>query len=90
MADLHSVYCPDLAPFLFWKLKLAVTSAHFKNIRLSYAVQTVEKMVDIFIRDRALKGCPLYRSQYGCWSATAIETSVYDVIDMHLECSLTW
>jgi len=51
--------------------------------------QTVEKMVDVFIRDRSLKECPLYRCQYGCWSATSIETSVYDVIDMHLECSWT-
>jgi len=35
----------------------------------------------------AVKQC---RSQYGCWSATSIETSVYDVIYMHLECSWTW
>ena len=46
-------------------------------------------MVDIFIRDRELKECPLCRIQYGCWSATSIETSVYDVIYMHLECSWT-
>ena len=67
-----------------------VTSAQFKNNLLLYAVQTVEKMVDIFIRDRALKDDPLCRSQYGCWSATSIETSVYDVIYMQLECSWTW
>ncbi len=24
MAVLHPLYCPDLAPFLFWKLKLAL------------------------------------------------------------------
>jgi len=71
-----------------------VTAAQFKNSLLLYAVQTVEKMVDIFVRDRALhecplgtalKECPLYKSQYGCWSARSVETSVYDVIDMHLE-----
>jgi len=67
-----------------------VTAAQFKNSLLLYAVQTVENMVDMFIRDRALKECPLCRSQYGFWSATAIETSVFDVIDMHLECSWTW
>ena len=33
--------------------------------------------------------CPLCRSQYDCWSATSIETSVYDVIDVYLECSCT-
>jgi len=43
-----------------------------------------------FIRDRALKECPLCRSQYGCWSAASIETSVYCVIYMHIECSWTW
>ena len=32
-----------------------MTSAQFKNSLLLYAVQTVEKMLDIFIRDRALK-----------------------------------
>jgi len=31
-----------------------VTAAQFKNTLLLYAVQTVQKMVDIFIRDRAL------------------------------------
>jgi len=67
-----------------------VTSAQFKNSLLLYAVQTVEKMVDIFIRDRALKECPLCGSQNGCRSATSIETSVYNVTDMHLECSWTW
>jgi len=67
-----------------------VTSAEFKNSLLLYAVQTVEKTVDIFIRDRSLKECPLCRSQYGCWSATSIDTSVYDVTDMHLDCSWTW
>ena len=54
-----------------------MTSAQFKNSLLLYAVQTVEKFVDIFIRDRALQECPLCRSQYGCWSATSIEKSVY-------------
>jgi len=67
-----------------------VTSSQFKNSFLLYAVQTVEKMVDIFIRDRALKECALCRSQYDCWSATSIETSVYNVIYMHLLCSWTW
>jgi len=64
-----------------------VTSAQFENSLLLFGVQTVEKLADIFIRDRALKECPLCRSQYGCWSATSIETSVYYVIYMHLECS---
>ena len=62
-----------------------VTAAQFINSLLLYAVQTVEKMVDIFVRDKALQECPLHRSQCGCWSATSIETSVYDVINMHLE-----
>jgi len=66
-----------------------VAAAQFKNSLLLYAVQTVEGMVDIFIRDRALKECPLCRSQYACWSATSIETIFY-VIYMHLECSWTW
>ena len=47
-----------------WK-EGAVTSAQFKNGLLLCAAQTVEKMVDIFIRDTALKECPLCRSQYG-------------------------
>ncbi len=42
-----------------------LTSAQFKNSLLLYAVQTVEKIIDIFIRDRALKECTLCRSQYG-------------------------
>jgi len=50
----------------------------------------MQKMVDIFIRDTALKECPLCRSQNDCWSTTSIETSVYDVIYMHLECGWTW
>jgi len=62
-----------------------VTSAQLRNFLLLYAVQTVERMVDIFIRDRALKECPLF-----CWSATSIETSVSHVIYMYLECSWTW
>jgi len=66
-----------------------VTSTQFKNSLLLYAVQRVQNMVDIFLRDRALKECPLCRSQYGCWSATSIETSVYYVIYMHLECNWT-
>ena len=67
-----------------------MTSAQFKYSLLLYAAQTVEKMVDIFIMERALKKCPLCRSQYGHWSAISIETSVYDVIYMHLECRWTW
>jgi len=67
-----------------------VTSTQFKNSLLLCALQTVEKMVDIFIRERAFKECPFCRSQYGCWSATSILTSVYDVLYMHLECSWTW
>jgi len=54
-----------------------VISAQFKNSLLLYSFQTVEKIVDIFIRDTALKECPLCKSQYGCWSAASIETSVY-------------
>jgi len=73
-----------------WREGDVVTSAQFKSFLLLYAVQTVENMVDIFIRDRALKECPLCRSQYGCCSATSIETSVSLVIYMHLECSWTW
>ena len=67
-----------------------VTSAQFKNNLLLYAVQTVEKIVDIFTRDRALKECLLCRSQYGCWCATSTAPSVYDLIYMHVECSWTW
>jgi len=73
-----------------WREGDVVTAAQFKNTLLLYAVQTVQKMVDIFIRDTALEECLLCRSQFGCWSATSIETSVYDVIYMHLECSWTW
>jgi len=73
-----------------WREGGLVTSAQFKNSLLLYAVQRAEKMVDTFIRDRALKECPLCRSQSGCWSATLIETSVYDVIYVHLECIWTW
>ena len=62
-----------------------MTSTQFKNSILLYAVQTVEKMVGIFIRDTALKERPLCRSQYGCWSAASIETSVDDVIYMHID-----
>ena len=91
MAVLHPLNCPDLAPFLFWKLKLALKgrSCDISTIQDQSPGVQVEKMVDIFIRDRALKECPLCRSQYGCWSATSIETSVYDVIYMHVECSWT-
>jgi len=73
-----------------WREGDVVTSAQFKDSLLLYAVQTVEKMVDIFIRDRALEECALWRSQYGCWSATSSETSVYDVIYMHLGCCCIW
>ena len=38
-----------------WREGDVVTSAHFENSLLLYAVQTVEKMADIFIRDTALK-----------------------------------
>ena len=67
-----------------------MTSAQFKNSLLLCAVQTVKKLVDVFIRDRVLKKCPLFRSERSWCSATSIETSVYDVIYMHLECSWTW
>ena len=73
-----------------WREGDVVTAAQFINSLLLYAVQTVEKMVDIFVRDKALQECPLHRSQCGCWSATSIETSVYDVINMHLERRWTW
>jgi len=73
-----------------WSEGDVVTSAQIKNSLQLYAVQTVEKMADIFIRNRALKECPLCRSQYGCWSAASIGTSVYYVIYMHIECSWTW
>ena len=73
-----------------WREEDLETSIQFKNSVLLCAVQTVEKMVDIFVRDRALKEHPLCRNQYGCWSATSIETSVADVIYMNLECSWTW
>jgi len=62
-----------------------LATSRFKNSLLLYAIQTVEKMADIFIRDTALEECPLCISQYGCWFATSIETSVYDVIYMRLE-----
>jgi len=96
MAVLHPLYCPDLAPFLFWKLKLALKGRRcgdkstIQEQSLVVCSPKAEKTVDIFIRDRALKECPLCKSQYGCWSATSIETTVYDVIYMHLECSWTW
>jgi len=63
---------PGLAPFIFGNLSLhwrdgdVGTLAQFKNSLLFYVVQTVEKMLDIFVRDRVLKECPLCRSQYGC------------------------
>jgi hypothetical protein len=57
---------------------------HNSRSLLLYTVQTVKKMVDIFIRDRAVKEYPL------CWCATSIEKSVYGVIYMHLECNWTW
>ena len=41
----------------FWKLKLALKGRRFGE---QSAVRTVQKMVDIFIRDGALKECPLY------------------------------
>jgi len=46
----------------FWKLKLALKGRRFgdsSTIQEQSSVQTVQKMVDIFIRDRVLKGCPL-------------------------------
>ncbi len=46
MAVLHPLYCPDFAPFLFWKLKLALKGRRCGNINknslLLCAVQTVE------------------------------------------------
>jgi len=56
-----------------------MTSTQLKNSLLMCALQIVEKKVDIFIRERAFKECPFCRSQYGCWSATSIVTSVYEV-----------
>ena len=73
-----------------WREGDVVTSAEFKNSLMLYAIQTMEKNIDIFIKDRALKECPLCGSQYGCWSAASNETSVYDVIYIHLECSWMW
>ena len=63
-------------------------SAQFKYSLLLYAVQTLEKVVDIFIRDRALKDCLVQKSiwQLFCY----IDTSVDNVIYMHLECSWSW
>jgi len=78
---------PDLAPFLFWELKLAL-----KGRRCDGTIQEQSPVLcspnsaedgDIFIGDRALEECPLCRSECGCWSATSVETSVYDLIDMH-------
>ena len=60
------------------------------TIQEQSAVQTVQKMVDIFIRDGALKECPLCWSQCDWCSTTSIETSVYDVSYLHLECNCTW
>jgi len=95
VAVLHPLYCPDLAAFHFWRLKLALEGRRCGDISTIQEQSPVvcspkvEKMVGIFIRDRELKECPLCRSQYGCWSATSIETSLYDVIYMLLECSWT-
>ena len=77
----------------FWKLKLALKGRRFgdsSTIQEQSAVRTVQKMVDIFIRDGALKECPLCWSQCGWCSTTSIETSVYDVSYLHLECNWTW
>ena len=54
------------------KEDVVVTLAQFKDSLLFYALPLVENMVDIPIRDRALKECHLCRNQYGCWSATSI------------------
>ena len=32
MIVLHSLYCPDLAPFSFWKLKLALKGSRCGDI----------------------------------------------------------
>ena len=42
-----------------------MATAQFKNSLVLYAVQTLEKIVDIFIRDRALKECPLCKVSMG-------------------------
>ena len=63
MAVLHPLYCPDLTPFLFQKCKQALKrrrcgdSSTFQEQTAVVCSQTVEKMVDIFIRDTALKEC---------------------------------
>jgi hypothetical protein len=90
MAVLHPLYCPDVTPFLFWKLKLALKGRRcdFSTIQEQSPVVCIANSGEGG-RDRALKECPLYRSEYGCWSAKSFETSVY-VFYMHLECSWTW
>jgi hypothetical protein len=90
VAVLHPLYCPGLAPFVFvffGNFKLAVKG------RINGDISTIEEQssvlcspnsgeeADIFIKDRALKECPL------CRSDTSVETSIYDVIYMHVECS---
>ena len=62
-----------------WREGDVVTAAQLKNRLLLYALK----------QWRRLKECLLCRSRFGCWSATSVETSVYDVIYMHLECSWT-
>jgi len=85
-----------LSSIPFWKCKLSLKGRRcgdISTVQEQSAIvcsQTVEKMVNIFVRDRSLKECPLCRSQCGCWSATSIETSVYDMIYIHLECSWAW
>ena len=81
MAVLHPLYCPHLASLLFSKLQLALKGRRCGDKSIIQEQSLVcspkaEKTAYIFIRDRALKECPLCRSQCGCWSATSIETSV--------------
>jgi len=44
-------------------MELYVMSLFHRNRLNQHFLQTVEKMVDIFIRDTALEECPLCRSQ---------------------------
>jgi len=67
MAWLFCILCTVhlVAPFLFGNLSWhrteggVVTAAQFKNSLLLYAAQTVQKTVDIFIGETALKKCPM-------------------------------